>query len=220
VSSTHKRVAVAGALALALGVVVGPGTAAAAKKVSKSSAGGPVPPAIENPFGADAPVPFVQTFKLKGKKVKRKKIVDVNLTVSASGNGPSANADLSATLVDPRGDANTIVDPKGGSVGLPIPDIGSSMQSLLFKDQSIFIPCSPFGEPRFNCNYLQGANEDATVGTMTGELNSVITPPFEDKNPKGTWKLVWRDGDADAVTTVVGESTLTIKVAKRKPKGK
>ena len=216
--STGTRIAAAGVLAFALGAVIGPGTAAAAKKVSKTAAGGPVPPAIEDPFGAVVPVPFVQTFKLKGKKVKRRKIVDVNVTVNAFGNGPGANADLSATLVDPRGDANTVVDPKGGSAGLPVPDIGNSMLNLVFKDQSIFIPCNPFDPPRFNCNYLQGASEGGGLGTMTGELNSIITPSFEDKSPKGTWKLIWRDGDADAVTSTIGETTLTVKTAKRKPK--
>jgi len=207
-------VAVLLTMAIAIGAA-GAGAAQAAK-VSAKAAGGPIPPAIEDPFGPAVPVPFVQNLKFKGKKVKRAKVVDVNVTVNAFGNGPGANADLSATLVDPRGDANTVVDPKGGSVGLPIPDLGNSMLNLLFKDQSLFIPCSPFDEPRFNCNYLQGASEGGGVGTMTGELNAAINQQFEDKSPKGTWKLVWRDGDSDEVTSTVGTTTLKLKVKPRR----
>ena len=83
----------------------------------------------------------------------------------------------------PRGDANTIVDPKGGSAPLPIPSLGNAMVGLEFDDQSILIPCSPLGEPRFNCNYLQGGGEG--LGTMTGELNASLNPAFEGKSPRG-----------------------------------
>jgi hypothetical protein len=218
VSSYGNRIARLAILALAAGALVGTGTATAAKKATRTAPGGVVPPAIENPAGPNVLVPFAQTFSFKGKKFKGRRVKDVEVTVNAFGNRSGSNSDLSAVLVDPRGDADQIVDPKGGSVGLPIPEIGNQMIDLTFRDGSILIPCSPFGTPRFNCNYLQGASTDDDVGTFTGELNASINPQFEDKGARGTWSLIWRDADTDSVTTTLGRAKLTLRTAKGRKK--
>jgi hypothetical protein len=205
------------ALIAALAIAVCGFTApAAAKKSSKTAPGGPISDAISNPTGADIPVPFVQEFKFKGRKFKGRKVSDVSVTVNAFGNGAGSNAELSAILVDPRGDADTALDPKGGSAPLPLPKLGNSMLNLAFRDTSLLIPCNPFDEPRFNCNYLQGASEGGGLGTMTGELNAVISSQFEGKGARGTWKLVWRDALAGGTTTTLGPATLTLQTTKKK----
>jgi hypothetical protein len=205
VRSNRNRLAVAGVLALALAAVAAPGSAQAAK-VSETADGGLVPPFIDNPPGtADVSVSFVQEFKLKGGKVKKRQTLDVNVTVNGVGNGADSNGDLSARLVGPKGD----------DVFLPIPNVGSAMSNLEFDDQSLLVPCNPFAINSDDCNYLQGGDVDATVGTMSGELDAFINPSFKGGNPKGTWRLIWRDGDSDAVTTVLGETELEVKTGKR-----
>ena len=201
----RKRLVVLGLAALALSAVVGPGSAQAAK-VSEDASGGLVPPFINNPPGtADVSVPFVQDFRLRGKKVTKRQILDVNVTVNGVGNGADSNSDLSAQLVGPKGD----------NVFLPIPTIGSAMTNLEFDDQSVLVPCNPFAISSDDCNYLQGGDTDATVGTMSGELSATLNPFYKFGNPKGTWRLIWRDGDADPVTTVIGEVELEVKTGRK-----
>jgi hypothetical protein len=204
------------AAAISAVALIATAPALGAKKSSRSAAGGAISDAIANPSGSDIPVPFVQEFKFKGRKFKGRKVTDVGVTVNAFGNESGSNGDLTAVLVDPRGDADVALDPKGGSAPLPLPRIGNAMLNLAFRDTSLLIPCNPFDEPRFNCNYLQGATESGGTGTMTGELNAVISSQFEGKGARGTWKLVWRDASANGTTTTLGRSTLTLQASKKK----
>ena len=201
----RNRLAAVGLAALALGVIVGPGTAQAAK-VSEDAAGGLVPPFINNPEGTpDVSVPFVQDFRLRGKNVTKRQILDVNVTVNGVGNGADSNSDLSAQLVGPKGD----------NVFLPIPNIGSAMTNLEFDDQSVLVPCNPFAISSDDCNYLQGGDVDGLVGSMSGELTATLNPFYKGGNPKGTWRLIWRDDDDDVVTTVLGETELEVKTGRK-----
>jgi hypothetical protein len=204
VRTTRRRLAVAGTLALALGVGFGSGSAQAAK-VSETAAGGLVPPLIDPPAGATTSVPFVQSFTLKGGKVKSKQTLDVDVTVNGFGNGLDSNQDLTALLVGPKGD----------HVALPVPNIGSGMSNLKFDSQSLLTPCNPLAIVSENCNYLQGGNAGGTIGTMTGSLNADIKPVFKGGNPKGTWRLIWRDFNDNPVTTTLGTTTLEVKTGKK-----
>jgi hypothetical protein len=192
-------------LALALGAFVGPSTAQAAK-AEESAAGGIVPAFVNNPVGvADVSTPFVQTFKFSGKNVKKKQILDVNVIVNSFGNGPGANSDLSARLVGPKGD----------DVALPIINLGSAMLNLQYDDQSLLVPCNPLDEISDDCNYLGGPNAAGTLGTMSGEVGASINPTFKGLNPKGEWRLIWRDADSDIATSTIGEVTIELKTGKK-----
>jgi hypothetical protein len=204
VRKKQTRLAVLGLAALALGAIVAPGSAQAAK-VSEKADGGLVPPIVAPAVGPAVQTPFVQTFRLRGKKVTRKQITDVNVTVNGAGSGAASNLDLTALLVGP----------KGNSAPVPIPIIGSAMSNLEFDDQSILSPCNPVAFQSDDCNYLQGGDAGGDVGTMTGELGAVFNPFFRGGNPKGTWRLIWRDTNADAVTTTLGDSTLEVKTARK-----
>lgn len=193
-------------LALALGAVVASGSAQAAK-VTEDANGGLVPPLVTPAVGPSVSTPFVQTFRLRGKKVTGKQITDVNVTVNGAGNGPGSNFDLRALLVGPKGNSALLI---------PFESlIGSAMSNLEFDDQSILSPCNPFVFQSDECNYLQGGNPGGTVGTLTGGLNAFLNPVFKGGNPKGTWRLIWRDNNSDATTTTLGETTLEVKTARK-----
>jgi hypothetical protein len=204
VRKNRTRLGVIGVAALALGLIVGPGTAQAAK-VSEKADGGLVPPEVEPAVGPIVSTPFVQTFNLSGKKVRKRQITDVNVTVNGAGSSAGSNSDLTALLVGPKGNA----------VALPIPNLGSAMSNLEFDDQSILIPCNPVEFQSDQCNYLQGGDADGGVGTMTGVLGATINPFFRGGNPRGTWRLIWRDANSDAATTTLGETTLEVKTARK-----
>lgn len=203
-TKNRTRLALLGVTALALGVIVAPGTAQAAK-VSEKANGGLVPPQVDPAVGPEVSTPFVQTFKLSGKKVKNRQVLDVDVIVNATGNGPDSNQDLSAVLVSPKGE----------NAELFIPTVGSAMSNLEFTDQSMLFACNPVAFQSDQCNYLVGGDADGTVGTMTGELSSVLNPFFKGLNPKGTWRLIWRDANANAVTTAVGDVELEVKTGKK-----
>jgi hypothetical protein len=205
VRSTRKRLALAGLLALAFGVVGGTGSAQAAK-VTESAAGGLVPPTIDGGPGlADSRAVFTQSFKLSGKNAKGKQVLDVNVTVNGVGSGDGSNDDLNAQLIAPNGD----------NTGIPIPDNGSAMSNLEFDDQSILRSCNPLTFNSDDCNYVQGAVAGLDVGTVTGELNASFNPVFRGNNPKGTWRIQWIDVNSNAITTTLGETTLEVKTGKK-----
>ena len=149
--------------------------------------------------------PLVQTFKLSGKNVKGKQVLDVNLTMNSSGSGAGANDDLRAKLVGPKGDVN----------GVPIPSLGSAMVNLKFDQQVLLVPCNPLDLVASDCNYLQGGNAAGTLGTMTGGLNDNVNPVYKGSNPKGTWTLFTWDTDPNATTSTLGTTTLEVKTGKK-----
>ena len=80
-------------LALALGLCAAAAPAAEAAKVTETAPGITVP----NATGGLGPTPLVrgegsQSFKLSGKKVKKRQVVDVNLILNASSGGRPASA--------------------------------------------------------------------------------------------------------------------------------
>jgi hypothetical protein len=208
VKKNRTRLAALGLAALAVTAIVGPGSAQAAR-VSEDAPGGLVPDEINNPFPTpNVSVPFVQEFRFKGKNVNKRQVLDVNVTVNGTGNGPGSNGGLTALLVAPKGE----------HAGIPLPGIGSAMSNLQFDDQSILRPCDPFLISRDDCNYLQGASPTSDIGTMTGELSSGHNPVFKGINPRGTWRLIWRDNDfggANTVSTVLGETELELKTGRK-----
>ena len=194
--SKRSCLALVGVLALALSVIVGPGVAQAAK-ANKTAAGGTLPDAVD--VGPQTTAgEFVQTFKLKGKKVKGKQTLDVSLTVNAS--DANGLGDVSAVLYRPKGEG----------VGVPLPG-GTTWTNLRFRDQSNLVACNPTFTIASNCNYLQGGT------TFTGDLGSFFNPTFRGLNAKGTWKLVWMDtaGGPPADLTTIGQSRLSVKTGKK-----
>jgi hypothetical protein len=177
VRKNRTRFAVIGIAALALGVTVGPGTAQAAKVSDRE---GPVfvPDAIQT--APTAPVIVGEnslTFNLRGKKVNKKQILDVDVTLSAAGATAGVLNDIGVFLTKS----------KIGSTGLPTPG-GSVWADLEFSDQSDFVPCNPLDTIASDCNYLQGGT------TYTGDLNASLNPVFQGGNPKGRWTLSFQDG--------------------------
>jgi hypothetical protein len=199
--SKRNRLSLLAVLALALSVVVGPGVAQGAK-VTEKAAGGTVP--AETGAAPTVSTAFQQSFKLKGKKVKGKQILDVNVTVNATGSGNDTNDDLDMVLVSP----------KAGQVGLTLPSIGNAIVNLKFDDQAFADTyCNPLTFTREDCNYIQGGN-GTTTGTVTGSFNAALNPQFKGGNPKGTWRLFTWDNDA-VVDNTLGETTLEVKTGKK-----
>lgn len=172
----RNRLAVLGLAALALGAIVGPGTAQAAKA---SDSDGPVFVPDASRAAPAAPVVFGEgrlEFNLSGKNVNKKQILDVNLTLHAAGAAAGVLGDLQMRLVKS----------KIGSAGVPSPG-GTVWSNLEFDDQSDLFACNPANEIASDCNYLQGGT------TYTGELNASFNPVFRGGNPKGRWTLVIQD---------------------------
>jgi len=217
VRDIRRHFALVGVLALAVGVCAGTGVAQAAK-VTKTAAGGPVPNATGGPGLATSDGAFIQTFNLQGKKVKGMQILDVNLTMNASGT-LDANDDLFATLISPGGD----------NADVPVPFTGSSFTNLKFDDQSRLVYCNPFTRVALYCNYIQGttaASSDAgfftgsvDAGQYAEETAAGFNPVFKGNNPRGTWTLQVFDGNvnnpATPETTTLGVSTLEVTTGRK-----
>jgi hypothetical protein len=213
-----RRIAVLGALGLTVGLITGPGVAHAAK-VTATAAGGPVPNATGGSGLAIADGLFTQTFQLRGKKVKKQQVQDVNLTMNSSGS-LDVNDDLIALLTGPQGD----------SASVPLPGQGSGFQNLKFDDQAAAQTyCNPFQRVASYCNYIQGATAmSVDAGFFTGSIDAGaygpfdahgFNPVFKGTNPKGTWRLsVWdtaTNGVATPQTATLGTSTLEVRTGKK-----
>ncbi len=190
----RNRLAAIGLSALALGVIVGPGTAQAAKVSEKE---GPVVVPDASQANADAPVIAGEnsiTFNLGGKKVTKKQILDVDLTLNATGSAAGALGDLGITLTKS----------KIGSAGVPAPG-GTVWSDLEFSDQSDLFACNPLVEIASGCNYLQGGT------TFTGQLNASFNPVFKGGNPKGRWTLSFEDFDPSGGSSSTVSAELEVK---------
>jgi hypothetical protein len=201
-------------LALAVAALAAPGSASAAK-VTETAPGGVVPNASGGGGLAVVEGEFIQTFTLKGSKVKGKQVLDVNLTMNSTGNVPDATDDLNAMLISPSGD----------NASVPIPSLGQSFTNLTFDDQSRLIPCDPFERVTNICNYISGATAASSdAGSFTGALDAArfstgFNPEFKGDNPKGTWTLRVSDVVTNLPGTLqiatLGTSTLEVKTGKK-----
>jgi hypothetical protein len=175
---------------------------AEAAKVTETAQGGTLP-------AATGPVPprvwgeFRQEFELKGKKVKGRQILDIDLTVNATGGSPDALQDVFATLIGPKGDRLNLRTP---NIGAPS---GQFWVDVRFDEQSILRSCDPTFRVRSDCNYLQGDT------TYTGPFRETFRRTFGGGNPKGTWTLIWQDTGGPNPVSAIGASTLQVKTGKR-----
>jgi hypothetical protein len=197
----RTRSALIAALALALGITIGPGAAQGAK-VTKSAPGGVLPDEVLS-GGTEIQTPLVQTFKLKGKNVKGKQILDVNVITNSTSSDPNGNL---YQLI--------LVSPKSVQVGLPaVP--GNNRVNLEFDDQSDLFACNPMTIQARDCNYLQGGNASGSTGTMTGKLGAELNPEFKGGNPKGTWTMYAYDFLSGVPNITLGTTTLEVKTGKK-----
>ena len=197
--SNRSRLAVLGVSALALGVFAGPGVAQAAK-VSETA--GPV--AVPDATNAGGGAPTINgsgllEFNLKGKNVKKKQTLDVNITLNATGAANGALGDFTAVLAGPKGDNLT----------LPTPG-GNAWVNLEFDSQSNLVPCNAADTIGPNCNYISGPN-----GTFTGSLGAGLNPTFKGVNPKGKWSLLVIDNDPDNAGASTISAELEVKTGKK-----
>ncbi|MGZ5361463.1 MAG: hypothetical protein ACXWZW_07610, partial [Solirubrobacterales bacterium] len=175
-----------------------------AARVSKTAPGGALAdaPPPSGGFFPDGP-PFVQSFKLSGKKVQKKQVPGVNVTVNSAGSDPGANRQLRAKLISPGGDSVTVLDGPGNQ----------SLVNLTYDDQSELQLCDPNGLEASDCNFVQGVTAPDT-GFYTGFTHGFLNPVFRGGNPRGTWRLVW--WDTSSVTThEIGTATLTVRTGKK-----
>jgi hypothetical protein len=193
------------ATAIAALVSIAPVAVAEGKKVSVSAPGGPIPNASGNiPVTPLVLGELVQTYTLKGSKVKKKQILDVNLILNGTGSAPNAAAQVIYILSAPSGEFTTV-----GSFG------AQSISELKIDDQSELILCNPFFTVSDDCNYVVGAMASGGTGTATGSVHGTLTQQFKGLNPKGTWRLRALDLATSPETMVLGETTLEVKVGKR-----
>jgi hypothetical protein len=203
----RRRLAFGAAVAAALALCWAPAASEAAK-VSKTAPGGALadaPPPSGGVF-PDGP-PLVQSFKLSGKKVKKKQVLDVNVTVNSTGSAAGANRQLRAKLISPGGDSVTVLDGPGNQ----------SLVNLTYDDQSELQLCDPNGLEASDCNFVQGVTAPDT-GFYTGFTHGFLNPVFRGGNPRGTWRLVWWD-TSNLVTHAIGPATIQIRTGKKFAKG-
>jgi hypothetical protein len=213
VSPRRSRAVLFAASALALSALAVPTTAPAAK-VTETAPGGLVPSAFFT-----SPTTFVsgsltQEYVLKGRKVKGRQVLDVNLTLNTTGSGPAAL----------EGHFFVLYGPSGNSAAIPVPGLGQSLTNLKFDDQSILRACIPFSRVASNCNYqVGGTPTSADGGSWTGTLDAAsgeapgFNRVFAGDSAKGTWTLLALDfiPATPAPTTTLGVSTLEVKTGKR-----
>jgi hypothetical protein len=205
VTRARRHLGVAALLALA--ALAATGGAAQAAKVTETAAGGVVPDGTGGGGLATSRGVFVQTFKLKGSKVNRKQVLDVDVTVSGSGSAPGAAGDLGFKLIAPSGENTRL-------------NFGEDLQSftaLEFDDQSDLFLCNPHQTIQPSCNYISGATlATPGSGTATGAIGASLNPVFGGLNPKGTWTLKTYDfSPSGGRTTLLGGSILEVKTGRR-----
>jgi hypothetical protein len=182
---------------------------ASAAKVTVTAPGGVVPSATGGGALATVDGVLAQPLQLKGGKVKGKQVLDVNVTISLTGNRANANIFLRADLIGPKGD----------HVPLPIPSAGSSVAGLTFDDQSRLIGyCNPLMVTASICNYAVGATPTSMdFASFTGNFRAPLNEVFRGLNPKGEWTLEVRNNAAlnPPVVTTLGTTILEVKTGKR-----
>jgi hypothetical protein len=191
-----------GVLTLFAVMLLAPAFAQAAK-VTATAAGVAVPDSVDN-AGVFTTGSASQTFTLKGSKVNGKQILDVNVILNASvPAGADSLDDIDVTLIGPKGDEADL--PLPGNVG------ARRWVDLKVDDQSLFFGCDPTVRISSRCNYVQN-------GTLTGSLHGIFKPVFRGGNPKGTWRLLFRDTGVTPPAdppTAIGTSTLEVKTGKK-----
>ena len=205
--SNRSRLALLGVLALALSVTVGPAVADA-KRVTRTATGGAVPDAVDilgGPTVEGAAVPI--EFKLKGKKVKKRQVADVDIQIAGAANAEGAAADLRYKLVSPNGDSV--------NWGVFIP-FGITSFDVKWDNKSQLFACNPLFLQASDCLYATGATPaNPGLGSLVGELDGgFLKNTFRINNPKGSWTLdVW-DTFAGGITTL-GNVSLTVNAIKK-----
>jgi hypothetical protein len=185
------------ALALAICLLIAP-VAAEAKKVTETAPGVPLPDAAPTTF----PTTYgeaTQTFNLRGSKVKKKQVLDVNLILNATESEPFVLAGIGIYLIGPRGDQAFLFSPSAAP----------NWVNLKLDDQSNQFSCNPLQTADSSCNYWQGQ-------TATGSVHARINPTLKGTNPKGRWRVVFRDvNPAGDPPTAIGTSTLEVKTGRK-----
>ncbi len=203
----RRRLAFGAAVAAALALCWAPAASEAAK-VGKTAPGGALADAPP-PSGGVFPEgpPLVQSFKLSGKKVKRKQVLDVNVTVNSTGSAAGANRQLRAKLISPGGDSVTVLDGPGNQ----------SLVNLTYDDQSELQLCDPNGLEASDCNFVQGV-DGPRHRLLHGLHPRLPEPGVQGGNPRGTWRLVWWD-TSNLVTHAIGQATIQLRTGKKFAKG-
>jgi subtilisin-like proprotein convertase family protein len=200
----RSRLALIGVLALALSVTVGLMAGAAdAKKKKKKPKGGtvtvsrvlnqPIPDATPGPDSVDGKVPV--TLAVGGKKVKKKVVSTVQVTLQTTGDSPIAAGDLAFRLIAPNGRA-TFVGPTFGGLG------GQSIGPLTLSANSPVGTCNTDTPP---C-----ANPDQTLNRpFAGTAGDVNLALFEGVPATGNWTFVAYDV-ANADTSILNSVQLAV----------
>jgi subtilisin-like proprotein convertase family protein len=196
------------ALALCLGIGMTAGVAEAQKKKKKKKAGGtaeitqtvgaPVPDATASLNGQ-----LISTIDVAGKKFKKTRVRDVDVTIQTIGNNAASAGDLYALLSSPNG--TTVFLFSGLS--------GSFIGPLTLSDQSNLAPgftgggCLPGAlDPNTLCPPYQGT---AQPGGVLAAMN--------DGPANGTWTLrvVDFDDTPPGVTSTLNSWTLKVQAGKK-----
>jgi hypothetical protein len=176
---------------------------AQAAKVTETAPGVAVPDSFDS-GGIFTAGEASQAFKLKGSKVKGKQILDVNVILNGtSAVGTSSLAGVRVKLIGPKGDETDL--PQLQNVGL------RDWADLKVDDQSLLFGCDPQDRISSRCNYVQN-------GTITGSIHGILNPVFRGGNPKGTWRLLFRDrsfSPPGQAPTSIGTTTLEVKTGKK-----
>jgi hypothetical protein len=211
----HRRLALAGLLALALVTVIGMtfGSSADAKKKKKGpsvyqATQSPNAAIPNNPTTSIPSTPFVSTFTV-GKKFKGKTVGDVNVTgITTTGSGSGAANDLGFRITGPTGRAVTLIKVTGiGDVSIgPLTLDDDTPVSIC--DQDPGNPCS-FYPNQLNRPFAGTANLEFLGVAGTGPLSA-----FDGLPMRGNWLLTVWDQSGNPTTSALNSWGLQITAAR------
>jgi subtilisin-like proprotein convertase family protein len=206
--SKRTRLALVGALALALSVTVGLTASDVASAAKKKKAGGTVDITKQVNQGipdgtADTNGLLASTIQVGGKKFKGTRIRDVNVTLQTTGTAQQSAGQLAARLTAPN----------GASTGLIQNDLtGQSVGPLTLDDESPFAlgGQNSFEQTQLAAPYAGSAQPDCFFipGTCT-------LWPMDNGPASGTWTLRMYDtGGNPPATSVLNSWRLTVVAGK------
>lgn len=195
-----KRFRLIGVLTLALCVAVGmsAGAAEAQKKKKKGGGTANITTAVNAPVpdaSAAANGQLPSTANVAGKKFKKTRVRDVDVTIQTTGNAVGAAGDLYALLSSPNGTTSFLF------FGLAGQSIGPlTLNDQTFLQLGFFCPPPP-SDPNSLCAPYAGTAQPGTPFSV-----------FNDGPAKGTWTLRVVDFDAPPPTTTSILNSWTLKV--------
>ena len=215
VRSKRSRFALFGVLMLALSATIGlTAGSAQAKKLKPFDEQLAVNAAIPDDAATGFSQPLISTIEV-GKKYKKRKVADVNVTnLQTSGSTAGAANDLWALLSSPNGRTIVLFAEVGPAenVNLGPWTLDDDTNISLCDDPPCENPYQQLNPPYAGTSNLLHNNQDNGDDLSTGPLSN-----FDGTRMRGTWTLTIWDENTAGTSSVLNQWGLEIKPLKLKP---